>query len=77
MLWVVMNILCFVNLVLMLCWNLHMHGFQIYTWYSYSGEFGLNMKKIDPIVWEDNHLYMSYMDDGLKAPWQDAPPCKL
>ncbi len=31
MLWVVMNIVCFVSLLLMVCWNLHMPGVEIYT----------------------------------------------
>ncbi len=51
MLWVVINMLCFMNLVLMVCWNLHMPGFDIYTWYSYFGEFGVNLNKYNPIVW--------------------------
>ncbi len=31
MLWVVMNMLCFVSFLLMVCWNLHMPGVEIYT----------------------------------------------
>ncbi len=69
-----MNMLCFVNQVLMVCWNLHMPGFEIYTWYNYFDEFDVNLNKCDAIVWGDNHLYMN---DGLKEPWHDAPPCKL
>ncbi len=30
MLWVVMNMLCFVSFLLMVCWNLHMPGVEIY-----------------------------------------------
>ncbi len=69
-----MNMLCFVNLALMVCWNLHMTGVAIYTWYGYFGEFGIHLNKFDPIVRGGSYLSM---DDGLKAPWHDAPPCKL
>ncbi len=31
MLWVVMNMLCFVSFLLMVCWNLHMPDVEIYT----------------------------------------------
>ncbi len=31
MLWVVMNMLCFVSFLLTVCWNLHMPGVEIYT----------------------------------------------
>ncbi len=31
MLWVVMNVLGFVRFGLMVCWNLHMPGVEIYT----------------------------------------------
>ncbi len=31
MLWVVMNMLCFVSFLHMVCWNLHMPGVEIYT----------------------------------------------
>ncbi len=31
MLWIVMNMLCFVSFLLMVCWNLHMPGVEIYT----------------------------------------------
>ncbi len=30
MLWVVMNVLCFVNLLLMVCWNQHMASVEMY-----------------------------------------------
>ncbi len=50
MLWIVMNMLCFVNPVLKVCWNLHIPGFEIYTWISYFSEFGINFNKFDPIV---------------------------
>ncbi len=66
--------LSFVNLVLVVWWYLQMSGFEIYSWYSYFGEFDINMNKFDPIVWGGNRLNM---DDGLKAPWHDAPPRKL
>ncbi len=31
MLWVVMNMLCFVSFLIMICWNLHMPVVEIYT----------------------------------------------
>ncbi len=45
-----------------------------YIWYGYFGELGINYNKFDPILWGGHHLYM---DDGLKALWHDAHPCKL
>ncbi len=30
-LWIVMNMLSFVSFLLMVCWNLHMPGVEIYT----------------------------------------------